>query len=176
MLHENTHELAENKLLLLYVLNKINLPISNNRLTQIILENNFINYFILQQYITELNSSNFIKYSEQDGKQRIVITDKGIKVLSLFKNRISESKISSIDTYLLRNLPAIKKELTVSADYTIEKNNSFMVEMKVIENDTALIELKLNVPTQKHAETLCKKWNSHSSEVYNSIIDLLLGD
>ena len=46
---ENTSELAENKLLLLYILKTIDEPISNAQLTDIVLENSLINYFTLQQ-------------------------------------------------------------------------------------------------------------------------------
>lgn len=167
---ENTLELAENKLLLLYVLYEIKLPVSNNQLTQIILENNFINYFTLQQYITELYSSKFVNYTDKDGKQRLLITEKGIKVLSMFKNRISASKLASIDEYLSSHLPNIKKESTVTSDYTIIKNNNYIVNMTVEENDLLIMDLKINVPSKKHAEELCKKWKDNSSQIYDSIM------
>ncbi|WDC83543.1 DUF4364 family protein [Caloramator sp. mosi_1] len=53
-------DLAINKLIILYILNKLNKPTSNSQLTQIILENNLINYFTLQQYISELINTGFI--------------------------------------------------------------------------------------------------------------------
>ena len=64
-MYENSAELAENKLLVLYVIKSLKQPISNTQLTEIILENNFINYFTLQQYISELEYSNFVKYIEK---------------------------------------------------------------------------------------------------------------
>jgi predicted transcriptional regulator len=175
-MYENTMELAENKLLLLYILEQIKLPISNNQIAQIILENNFINYFTLQQYISELHTSHFIDFTEDAGKHRIVISEKGAKVLNLFKNRISSSKITIIDSYLRNNLAAIKKEVTVTADYTIEKDNSFLVNLKAVENDSILIDLKVNVPTNNHAKKLCSKWKANSSQLYNDIIQLLFKD
>ena len=80
-MYENSAELAENKLLVLYVIKSLKQPISNTQLTEIILENNFINYFTLQQYISELEYSNFVKYIEKNEKKLISITDKGEKVL-----------------------------------------------------------------------------------------------
>ena len=44
-MYENSAELAENKLLVLYVIKSLRQPISKTQLTEIILENNFINYF-----------------------------------------------------------------------------------------------------------------------------------
>ena len=85
-MYENSAELAENKLLVLYVIKSLKQPISNTQLTEIILENNFINYFTLQQYISELEYSNFVKYIEKNDKKLISITDKGEKVLSFFND------------------------------------------------------------------------------------------
>jgi len=52
-------ELAENKLILLYIIDKVNIPISNLQITKIILENKFMNYFMLQQLLNELCTSNW---------------------------------------------------------------------------------------------------------------------
>jgi hypothetical protein len=171
---DNTLELAENKLLILYIFNKIKFPVSNNHLTQIILENNLINYFTLQQYLTELVTSNFIKYTDESGNHRFTITDRGIKVLSLFGNRISNTKTDIVDNYLDNQMESIKKEVTVTADYTIENKDNFIVNLKAIENDSILIDIKINVGSNKQARTLCEKWKSNSSDLYNSIIQLLI--
>ncbi|MCY6482795.1 DUF4364 family protein [Clostridium aestuarii] len=166
-------ELAEDKLLLLYLLDKIRLPISNNQITEIILENNFINYFTLQQYLSELENANFINYIEQQDKHRIIISNSGLKVLSLFKNRISKSKKKTIDNYLENNMDNIKEQITISADYTIEGNN-YIVNLKAIENNSILIDLKLNVASNKQAKDLCAKWKNNSSELYKKLFEVLI--
>ncbi|AWI06948.1 DUF4364 family protein [Clostridium drakei] len=171
---EDTLELAENKLLLLFIFKKIKFPVSNNQITQIILENNFINYFTLQQYLNELLSSNFLKYTDETGTHRIVITEKGIKVLSLFENRISQDKINAVDDYLNKEIKNIKKEVTITADYTLGKKDNFIVNLKAVENDSILIDIKLNVGSNKDAKDLCHKWKNNSSELYNKIIQLLI--
>lgn len=171
----NTSDLAEDKLLLLYLLENIKLPISNNQITQIILENNFINYFTLQQYLSELEVALFINVIEQEGKHRIVISSKGLKVLSLFRNRISEDKIKAIDAYLNKHLDSIKKEITISSEYTIEGNN-YIVNLKAIENNSILIDLKLNVASNEQAKALCLKWKENSSEIYYKLIEVLIND
>lgn len=173
---EDALDLAENKLLLLYIFYKIKLPISNIQITQIILENNFINYFTLQQYMTELIASNLIEPTDQKGKHRLVISQKGDNVLSLFKERISETKIQLIDDYLKIHLENIKKELTVSADYTIENNNNYLVNLTASEGSFTLIDIKLSVTSNKQARELCSKWRDNPSEYYTKIINLLIND
>lgn len=147
-MYENSAELAENKLLVLYVIQSLKQPISKTQLTEIILENNFINYFTLQQYISELESSEFVGYVEKNNKKLITITKKGENVLSFFNERISPIKRDIIDNYISKTIDNIKKELTIHSDYTIEKNNSFIVDLKALEDEILLIDLKISVPTK----------------------------
>ena len=172
----DTLDLAENKLLVLYIFSKLKFPISNIQVTQIVLENNLINYFTLQQYILELVSSDFLNYTTEEEKKRLFISEKGSRVLTLFQNRLSNNKKSILDDYLKMQTENIKKEISVTADYTLGKSNSFVVDLKASENDMILINVKLSVASNKQAKVLCAKWKENSSEIYNKIINLLIED
>jgi predicted transcriptional regulator len=167
-------DLAENKLILLYIAEKIKLPISNIALTEIVLSNNLLNYFTLQQYIFELVSSNLLRNIEKDEKNMLELSDKGSRVLSMFNNRLSKEKREIIDKYLEKNMDNIKKEITITADYTIDENNNFIVELGASENDSPLINLKLTVGSNAQAKSLCSKWKENSSELYNKIISTFI--
>ena len=175
-MYENSAELAENKLLVLYVIKSLRQPISKTQLTEIILENNFINYFTLQQYISELETSKFVEYIEKNNKKLITITTKGENVLSIFNERISPIKRDIIDNYISKTIDSIKKELTIHSDYTIEKNNSFIVDLKALEDETLLIDLKISVPTKKQATSLCNRWKENPSDIYTKIVQVLFSD
>lgn len=175
-MYENSAELAENKLLVLYVIKSLKHPVSNTQLTEIILENNFINYFTLQQYITELLSSEFLKYIEKNDKKLLTITTKGEKVLSFFTQRISPIKRDIIDNYISSVIDNIKKELTIYSDYTIENSDSFIVNLKALEDEMLLIDLKVSVPTKNQAKSLCSKWKENPSEIYNKLMQSLFSD
>lgn len=174
-MYKNSSELAENKLLMLYVLKSIKEPISNTQLTEIILENNFINYFTFQQYLSELEESKFVEYQEANDKKLLLLTEKGDNVLTLFKARISPSQIAIVDEYIKVKIGSIKKELTIHADYTLGSgDDSFIVDLKAIEDQALLMELKLSVPTKKQAASICSKWKENPSEIYTSVINILI--
>ncbi|CAM2077004.1 MAG: DUF4364 family protein [Clostridium sp.] len=175
-MYENSAELAENKLLVLYVIKSLRQAISKTQLTEIILENNFINYFTLQQYISELETAKFVEYIEKNDKKLITITTKGENVLSIFNDRISPIKRDIIDNYISKTIDSIKKELTIHSDYTIEKNNSFIVDLKALEDETLLIDLKISVPTKKQATSLCNRWKENPSDIYTKIVQVLFSD
>ena len=170
---ENTTELAENKLLILFILKTIDSHISNSQLTDIILENSLINYFTLQQSINELECSKFIGYTNSNDKKLLYITEKGENTLSFFENRISSSKKSILLKYIQDRLDLIQKELTIQSDFIPEKNNNFSVNLKAFETDDVLIDLKISVPTKKIASDLCESWKKNYSSLYNEIINIL---
>lgn len=173
---DDTIDLAENKLLLLYIFRALKIPVTRNLVTEIVLENNFINYFILQQYLSELKNSQFIEDLYENENHRLHLTDAGIRVLNFFENRISEDKKAIIDNYIDNNINNIKNEISISADYTIESTNSYLVNLRAIENNITLLDLKLSVPTNKQARDLCAKWKENSSNIYNNIISFLIED
>lgn len=175
-MYENSAELAENKLLVLYVIKSLRQAISKTQLTEIILENNFINYFTLQQYISELEMAKFVEYIEKNDKKLLTITTKGENVLSIFNDRISPIKRDIIDNYISKTIDNIKKELTIHSDYTIENNNSFIVDLKALEDETLLIDLKISVPTKKQATSLCNRWKENPSDIYTKIVQVLFSD
>ena len=173
-MYESSSELAENKLLMLYVLKAIKEPISNTQLTEIILENNFINYFTFQQYLSELEEAKFVEYHKANDKNLLILTKHGDTVLSLFKSRLSPAKIEIIDQYIKNKIESIKKELTIHADYTLGDNDSFIVDLKAVENQALLMELKLSVPSKNQAVAICNKWKDNPSDIYNTIINTFI--
>ena len=118
---DDTNQLAENKLILLYLLDRIGMNITRNQLTEIVLENNLVNYFLLQQYITELQNANFLVTIKKNKSKVLSLTEQGKKVLSLFISRIPEDVVEKIEKYIDEKISNIKKEIFLHADYTIEE-------------------------------------------------------
>lgn len=167
-------ELAENKLLLLHIIKSVTIPLSNSQLTDIVLENGLVNYFTLQQYITELLNTEFIKYVKVDTKNSLQLTQKGENVLILFQDRIPTIKLQQIDEYIKSKLQVLRNEFSITADYEPDNKDSFIVNLKAIENDSLLIDLKVNVVSKKQAIDLCSKWKNNSADIYNKILNALI--
>ena len=59
MFENSSEELASHKLLILYILDKINMDLTNSQITQVVLETEMMNYFSLQQFYLSLWNLNF---------------------------------------------------------------------------------------------------------------------
>ncbi|OPJ56397.1 DUF4364 family protein [Alkalithermobacter paradoxus] len=174
MFERSSEELAINKLLILYVLNKMEIPLTNSQITQVIMENEFVNYFSLQQFISELTDSRFIKIVKEDGKDYYSLTQKSIETLEYFISRIPDDTKEKIDLYVMNNKENILKETQIKSNFSKVGNNEFIVNLKVIENQTELINIDLNVPSNKQAKLICDNWKKNAPDIYGEIIQLLI--
>lgn len=170
---DNNRELAENKLILLYIIDKLDIPISNLQMTKLILENKFMNYFLLQQYLDELCEANFLSPEQFEGKTIYKITKNGKQTLNYFTNFIPAGIKTRIDDAIPSTKASIKNELLITADFLPESENEYAVSCKVREDNFSLIDIKIAVGTKNDARTICENWKKYSQEIYAEIIESL---
>ena len=170
---KDTIELAENKLILLYIIRKINLPVSRSNITQIVLENNLLNYFQLQQYLSELIEGEFINDTKQNNSHIMTLTEKGSYTLNFFVNRIPEKKLEIINKYLKEHTISDKNDFEALSNY-IPLGNKYMVNLKFIKNEDMLMELNLIANSGVEAERICSIWKSNPEEIYGKISNMFI--
>lgn len=168
----NSNEIALNKLIVLLILREIDLPITTAQITDIVLENNLINYFDLQQCLQELEEAKMIiKFGNRETYQN---TEMGLKTIELFFSRIDDAVISKIKAYVSKNKEKIRLETQVRSDFIKKSDTEYIVNLKVIEKDIVLIDLSLNVVSAKQAKLICSNWENKYYQVYDQIMGLLI--
>ena len=90
--------LAENKVLILYILNKMENPITNDGLLRLVLAVMDMNYFYFQQFLLDLIERNYIVCFNKDGKNVYQITDLGKATLDLTNDMIPGIIKLKVDT------------------------------------------------------------------------------
>lgn len=169
----NHEDFTVNKLIILYLLAQIKMPLSISQITQIILERGYTDYFSLQQYLTELETSKFITVSKQNHTSYFEINERGTQTLEFFVSRIPEFIRKELDLFIEKNWRKLKSELDIYAEYAPTKENEYVVHCKVTENHSALIDLSLNVGSKKQAIELCNNWKENASNLYQEILHIL---
>jgi len=170
----STREQAQNKLILLYVIDRLDIPVSNLQLTKLVLENNFMNYFLLQQFLNELCESGHLSSETNEGKTFYRMTENGKKTLSYLPGHIPPGIKSRIDNTISQIRRNIRNETLITADYVPESENEYIVTCSVGEDNFSLVELKITVGTKNDARTICENWKNHSQAIYSEIIESLM--
>src|SRR5699024_10019750 len=122
----NTEEMAQNKLLLLYIIKKSPYTFSKHQLNEFILEKGFMNYFYLQQYLSELVESELIELSLMDDESKYTISEKGDIALNYFDGKIPSKIKSEVEEEFQTHRTLKKKETQVLAEYYPKEDAQYM--------------------------------------------------
>lgn len=171
---DEINNIAQNKLIILYYMQSLNIPLTNPQITQFFLENNLIPYFDLQQYLSELIDAELLNYIEARDKYFYSISPMGSKVLNFFDHRISGKLKSKIDKYARNNRDRLRKESQITAEYKKVSDRQYIITCRVMEQDMILLELKLNVTDSDQAKRICDNWLNRAPEVYKNIMGSLI--
>lgn len=172
-LAEDSSSLAEHKLLVLYILNKIGKPISQKALLEVITSITELNYFYFQQFLLDLIENKYVISYKKDDELLYNITPEGKRAIELTADMIPGILTLQVDNNLKENLEDIEDKFSVSSDYTPIEDNNFMVKCKIVENNNIIFELQTFAGSKEQAKSIVDNWNSKAEEIYPKILDLL---
>ena len=141
------------KLMILYMLDHVNFPLTNSQLTDFFLDHEYTTYFTLQQALNELKEAGLIRMESTHNSSRYEITKEGDDTLSFFGNNISPAIIEDIDSYLKENKFRLRNEVGVISDFYKSTNQD---------------------PDKDQAETMASHWKERSQDIYAYVMKTLM--
>lgn len=162
------------RVIILFMLNKLEYPLTNTQITNFILEKDYTDYFTIQQTISDLLSSELVTAESTHSNTRYRITDEGRLTLKHFEQKISDGIKEDILSYFREHHYELKKENSIYANYLKNTDNGYSVHCHVKELEKTVVDLTLSVNTKEQAEAICANWETQSTEVYALLMDLLL--
>ena len=171
---ENNNKLAENKVLILYVLNNINKDISESSLFKIIASINDINYFYFGQTLNDLVESRLVDSYTKDKDSVYRITSEGKNALSLTNDLLPGIIKLKADHVFKQELSHIEEESSVVAEYTPKNENDYKIKCKIVENNETIFEVSTFAGSRENAKKIVDNWNKNANAIFPKILDLLL--
>ena len=162
------------KLMILYMLNKLDCQLTNAQLSGFFIENNYSEYYSIQGALSDLVTSGFIEKNVMRNTSYYSITPEGYTTLTFFKKQIPQSAIEDINAYLEANKYTLKNEVGVRADYYKQMNGDFIAHLSVHEGKNLLYDINLALPSEDEARKICLNFREYSQDIYNYLVKNLL--
>lgn len=170
-------KMAEHKLIILHLLQKMGIALSNSEICQFLLEKNYMDYFSVQQYLSELESAGWLEKTREQNNTRYTLTDDGEEVVNYFISRISDEVKNEINTYVYENNRRIRAEYAVTANYFPELNGDFLVKCGLCDdNGATLMEISVSVVSKKQAQQVCRNWRKNVNQYYRTFLSTLAAE
>ena len=173
MLTSDSESLAEYKVLILYILNKVGKPISGDSLLNLVLAVTDINYFYFQQFLLDLLEKEYISTFNKEDLNFYEITDSGKKTLKLTADIVPGIIKLKVDSNFKDELDNFENEHSTVAEYTPISENNYTVCCKIIDNSDTIFEVKTFAGSREQAKQIVDNWNNNADKMYPSILSIL---
>lgn len=172
---DNTTALAENKVLILYLLDQIPNGIIENGLFKIVTSINNVNYFFFKQVLTDLLETKLVGLITKDEDEAVIkITSEGKNALSLTKDVLPGILKLKADNLFKEELSSVTEETSVTAEFIPKNENDYTIKCRIVENNETIFEVKTVAGSRERAKRIVDNWNSNASKIYPEILDILL--
>lgn len=169
-----------NKLILLYVLDKMEIPLTENSILEICsTQNNWVNWMDCKDLLSQLILSKFVyKPNTDNSESRYNITMAGRECLSQFYTRIPVSLRDKIAQFAQENKMQFKRNQEYIAKSYKNEDGSYTVDLKILEPLTteSIFELSIKADTRHNAAVACKRWRELAANIYEYVYSKIIED
>ena len=172
-LNTDKEELAESKVLILYILSKINKTITTSELLELVESIEEMNYFYFQQFLIDLKENRYILEYEQEKKKHYVITNSGRETVKLTIDMLPGWIKDKVDETLKSTMKKIENEEAIYADFFPSKEDEIMIKCGIKESNKKVFEVQVFSSSRDNAISIIENWKKNATTIYPKIVEML---
>lgn len=164
-----------NKISLLYLIEKMGIPMTKNQIEEFALGEGLMNLLTVTRYLSELAESGYLDLTQENNLSRYSITDEGLLSLELFQKELSQVTKNKVLRFVTENGKKMKQDFQITANYFYEhKYDEYTVKCTLYDDDKRLMEITVSVVNKEQAVSICNNWKNNVSTLYGQALDLIL--
>lgn len=163
------------KLIVLYMLDRVDFPLTKSQIGDFILEKEYTNFLTLQQVIGELTDAGLITAQSIRNRTHLSITREGRETLSFFGNQINEGIKTDVNLFFKENEITLRNEVSILSDFYKSTSGEYEAHLIAKDKDINLIDITISVPSKETAGAICDNWQRKNQEIYQYLISQLFG-
>ena len=162
------HDKLDVKVLILYILARIETPLDVDQIYEVAYQDDSLNYFVLAESVHELTDSGHLTV---DDNGRYTITEKGRKHGSYVEDSMAVPVVEKVTVSIQDKINQLYRESLLSTEVA-QDENGFWIATLIYRDDTQpLMRLSLLAPNQEHAKIMAANMRKNMSDVYKAAID-----
>lgn len=158
------------KILILFVANRVNEPMSFTQLTEITTIDGGINYFDLTDCIADLVTTEHLKLS----CDQYTITEKGKTNGEITESSLPYSVRVRAENYAAELRKTIKRDSMIVTNRTIRRGGGYDVELSLSDGIGVIFSATMYAPDENGAKSLENGFRRNAEKAYNSFLGELL--
>ena len=164
------------KMIVLYLLSRVQHPLTQAQISDFILEKDYTTYLNLQTVFSQLSQAGLIEQKKVRNRTFLSLTADGASTLEMFAGELTAEIKQDVDQFLRQNAVELRDTVSVTADYHLssEGGKGYLADLTIREQSQLLLSLSVSLPTEEIAGSVCRKWEENSGDIYALLMEKLL--
>lgn len=164
---------SEIKLLICYIICRIDGGITKNQLTDILCRKSLANYFEISQALSDVIKTGNIRSEFADGEEMLYPTDLGRTNTSQLENELPYTVKETALNATYEMLTRLKRERENEIEI-VPHGSGYDVTLSVMDNNDKLLSITLFVADEEQAQTVKENFLQDPIKFYSTIVALLM--
>ena len=161
------------KLIVLYMLGRVDFPLTKAQIGDFILGKEYTTFLTLQQAIGELIDAGLVTAQSIRNRTHLSITKDGKETLNFFGNQISDSIKEDINEFFKENEIELRNEVSILADYYKSTSGEYEAHLIAKDKGINLVDITISVPSEETAASICDNWQRKNQDIFQYLISQL---
>lgn len=162
------NQIPVNKLILLYLIRQKE-NITPTELSDYIMFRGFMDYFSMENYLTELIETELVLPITGGDKTYYMLRSQGVEVVDMFRSRIPHSIREDIRSYaqnsFLNDSPLLETDAQIEHD-----GDQIQVCCRIMDYERCMLELWVDAENDEKAQQICNNWHQKGMSVYWNLL------
>ena len=168
---ENSEQYTANKILILFILDKLDMKLTDHFLSAVLLGPGLVNYFTVQECREDLIAKGCVaRELDSNGSVLYSITEKGRERLEQMRYMLSGGLGARYEAYLDANRDSLERGMHVNADCFEDSEGNTYVRCYVREGANCIVDVKLPVANRSDGAAICEIWRKNTSDLYLHLV------
>lgn len=161
------------KLLICFLMDRLDLPVQAQTVSDIILDKGLANYFEVSAALGELIEQHCVSGVPGTSPEQYVLTRRGRDMLDTIVTdlplSVRDKVLASADEMVIQKRDREQNKVTVT-----QVEDGFAISIRMLDIGSDLLRLTLYVPDRETADRVAEKFYKDPAKLYTGVLDLLL--
>ena len=161
------------KLLICFVMDRLDLPVQAQTVSDIILDRGLANYFEVSAALGELIEQHCVSAVPGTSPEQYVLTHRGRALLDTIVTdlplSVRDKALASADEMVIQKRDREQNKVTIT-----QVEDGYDISIRMLDIGSDLLRLTLYVPDRETADRVSEKFYKDPAKLYSGVLDLLL--
>ena len=162
------HDKLDVKVLILFILARIETPLDVDQIYEVAYQDDSLNYFVLAESVHELKDTGHLDVDENGC---YTITEKGRKQGGYVEDSLAVPVVEKVTAAIHDKIDQLYRESLLTTEASQDENGHWVATLNYREDNKPLMTVSLLAPNENHARAMTENMRKNVAPLYKAAMD-----